>query len=40
VNVRDIEITLIVMTPERDFQTQKLRLVELNGRAHRINPNQ
>ena len=39
-NVRDVEITLIVMTPERDFTTQKLRLVELNGRGHRINPNQ
>ena len=38
-NVRDVEITLIVMTPERDFQTQKLRLVELNGRGDRINPN-
>ncbi len=38
-NVRDIEITLIVRTPERDFQTGKLRLVELNGRGHRINPN-
>ncbi len=40
VNVRDIEITLIVMTTQRDAQTQKLRLVELNGRGHRINPNQ
>jgi len=40
VNVRDVEITLIVMTPERDFTTQKLRLVQLNGRGHRINPNQ
>jgi hypothetical protein len=38
-NVRDVEITLIVMTPERDFTTQRLRLVELNGRGHRINPN-
>jgi prepilin-type N-terminal cleavage/methylation domain-containing protein len=39
-NVRDIEITLIVMTTQRDAQTGKLRLVELNGRGHRINPNQ
>ena len=39
-NVRDIEITLIVMTPQRDAQTNMLRLVELNGRGHRINPNQ
>ncbi|HZE79513.1 MAG TPA: type II secretion system protein [Candidatus Polarisedimenticolia bacterium] len=39
-NVRDIEITLIVMTTQRDAQTRKLRLVELNGRGHRINPNQ
>jgi prepilin-type N-terminal cleavage/methylation domain-containing protein len=39
-NVRDIEITLIVMTLQRDAQTGKLRLVELNGRGHRINPNQ
>jgi prepilin-type N-terminal cleavage/methylation domain-containing protein len=38
-NVRDIEITLIVMTPQRDAQTGKLRLVELNGRGRRINPN-
>lgn len=39
-NVRDIEVTLIVMTTQRDAQTGKLRLVELNGRGHRINPNQ
>jgi len=38
--VRDIEIMLIVMTPERDYQTGRLRLVQLNGRGHRINPNQ
>jgi prepilin-type N-terminal cleavage/methylation domain-containing protein len=38
-NVRDIEITLIVMTPQRDAQTGKQRLVELNGRGRRINPN-
>jgi prepilin-type N-terminal cleavage/methylation domain-containing protein len=39
-NVRDIEITLIVMSPQADAQTGKLRLVELNGRGHRKNPNQ
>jgi prepilin-type N-terminal cleavage/methylation domain-containing protein len=39
-NVRDIEITLIVMTTQPDAQTGKVRLVELNGRGRRINPNQ
>lgn len=39
-NVRDIEITLIVMSPQADAQTGRLRLVELNGRGHRKNPNQ
>lgn len=39
-NVRDIEVVLIVQTTQRDAQTGKLRLVELNGRGHRINPNQ
>jgi hypothetical protein len=37
-NIRDVTITLIVMTPQPDAQTGLLRLVELNGRAHRINP--
>jgi prepilin-type N-terminal cleavage/methylation domain-containing protein len=39
-NVRDIQIVLIVQTTQRDAQTGKLRLVQLNGRGHRINPNQ
>lgn len=39
-NVRDVEITLIVKTPQIDAQTGAPRLVELNGRGHRINPNQ
>ena len=39
-NVRDVEITLIVQSQQPDMQTRKLRLVELNGRARRINPNQ
>jgi hypothetical protein len=38
-NVRDVDITLIVMTPQRDAQTNQIHLVELNGRGHRINPN-
>jgi prepilin-type N-terminal cleavage/methylation domain-containing protein len=37
-SVRDVEVTLIVMTPQRDLQTQSLRLVELNGMGHRVNP--
>jgi prepilin-type N-terminal cleavage/methylation domain-containing protein len=39
-NVRDVEITIIVMTPQPDAQTGQVRLVELNGRARRVNPNQ
>jgi prepilin-type N-terminal cleavage/methylation domain-containing protein len=39
-SIRDVTITLIVMTPRPDAQTGLLRLVELNGRAHRINPTQ
>ncbi len=38
-NVRDVDITLIVMTPQADAQTNQVHLVELNGRGHRINPN-
>jgi len=37
-NIRDVDITLIVMTRQPDMQTQRLELVELNGRAHRVNP--
>jgi prepilin-type N-terminal cleavage/methylation domain-containing protein len=37
-SIRDVTVTLIVMTPQPDAQTGMLRLVELNGRAHRINP--
>jgi prepilin-type N-terminal cleavage/methylation domain-containing protein len=39
-NVREVEVTLIIMTQQRDMQTQKLRLVTLNGRGHRVNPKQ
>jgi prepilin-type N-terminal cleavage/methylation domain-containing protein len=37
-NVRDVDITLIVATPVRDLQTQRLKLIELNGRGQRLNP--
>ena len=37
-NIRDVDITLIVMTRQRDLQTQQLKLVELDGRGHRTNP--
>jgi prepilin-type N-terminal cleavage/methylation domain-containing protein len=37
-NIRDVDVTLIVMTPQRDLQTQSLKLVELFGRGHRANP--
>jgi len=39
-NVRDVEVTLIVRSSRRDAQTRAPRLVELNGRGHRLNPNQ
>lgn len=39
-NVRDVEVTLIVQATRRDAQTGAPRLVELNGRGHRLNPNQ
>jgi len=38
-NVREVQVTLIVQTPQRDAQNSVLRLVELNGRGHRLNPN-
>jgi len=37
-NIRDVDVTLIVRTPSRDLQTQRWKLVELNGRGHRLNP--
>ena len=37
-NIRDVDIVLIVMTQQRDLQTQALKLVELDGRGHRVNP--
>jgi len=33
-----VDITLIVMTRQPDVQTQLLKLVELDGRGHRVNP--
>jgi prepilin-type N-terminal cleavage/methylation domain-containing protein len=39
-NVREIEVTLVVLIQQPDMQTGKLRLVTLNGRGHRVNPNQ
>jgi type II secretory pathway pseudopilin PulG len=36
--VRDVDVTLIVMTQQKDLQTQTLKLVELFGRGHRANP--
>lgn len=37
-NIRDVDVTLIVRTPQQDLQTQSLKLVELFGRGHRSNP--
>jgi hypothetical protein len=37
-NIRDVDVTLIVKTPQGDMQTHALKLVELNGRGHRVNP--
>jgi prepilin-type N-terminal cleavage/methylation domain-containing protein len=39
-NIRDIEVTLIIQTLQTDMQSGQLRVVTLNGRGHRINPNQ
>lgn len=35
--VSDVDITLIVMTPQPDMQTQSIKLIELTGRGHRTN---
>ncbi len=37
-NITDIEITLIVMAPTKDAQTGQVRLIELHGRGHSLNP--
>ena len=38
--IRDVDVTLIVRTTQRDLQTEKWKLVELSGRGHRTNPDQ
>jgi prepilin-type N-terminal cleavage/methylation domain-containing protein len=38
VNVREVEVTLIVQSPQLDPVTGNPRLVMLNGRGHRVNP--
>jgi len=38
VNVTDVEVTLIVMAPTQDAQTGQVRLIELHGRGHSLNP--
>jgi prepilin-type N-terminal cleavage/methylation domain-containing protein len=37
-NIRDVDVTLIVKTQHQDIQTDSVKLVELNGRGHRLNP--
>lgn len=39
-NIRDVAITLIVAAPSPDAVTGRPRLVQLEGRGRRINPNQ
>lgn len=39
-NIRDVSITLIVMAPSQDATNGRARLVQLEGRGRRINPNQ
>jgi prepilin-type N-terminal cleavage/methylation domain-containing protein len=37
-NISDVDVTLIVKTPEVDMQTHSIQLMELTGRGHRGNP--
>jgi len=39
-DIRDVDIYLIVQSISPDVQTGNLRLVELHGLGHRVNPNQ
>lgn len=39
VNVRDVEVTLIVQSAANDALNGQPRMLELNGRGHRMNPN-
>jgi prepilin-type N-terminal cleavage/methylation domain-containing protein len=36
--IRDVDILLIAMTRQADMQTGKPKVVELEGRGHRVNP--
>jgi len=36
--ITDVEITLIVMAPTKDAQSGQVRLIELHGRGHNMNP--
>jgi hypothetical protein len=38
-DIRDIDVNLIVQAQSRDAKTLSLRLVQLHGLGHRINPN-
>ena len=35
--ISDVDVTLIVSTPQADMQTHALKLIELTGRGHRTN---
>jgi prepilin-type N-terminal cleavage/methylation domain-containing protein len=37
-NISDVDITLIVKTPDVDTQTHSIQLMELTGRGHKSNP--
>jgi prepilin-type N-terminal cleavage/methylation domain-containing protein len=37
-NISDVDVTLIVKTPEVDMQNRSIQLMELTGRGHRSNP--
>jgi prepilin-type N-terminal cleavage/methylation domain-containing protein len=37
-DISDVDVTLIVKTPEVDMQTHSIQLMELTGRGHRSNP--
>lgn len=39
-NIREVNVTLIVMAPHADPRTRQPRVVTLTGRARRINPSQ
>jgi hypothetical protein len=38
-NVRDVEVTLIIQLQQADMKTGRLKVVTLDGRGHRVNPN-